>query len=115
MEVKIYRRSPSSKPVKAPNIQIGDEELDANFDVKGQPEELIRTLLTLPVVREKLLEVQSLDLKVGEARLYQEKVGIEKNEEQLLALFDLMASLADELDQMPARNRPRLLEKSPNG
>ncbi len=82
------------------DIQAGDEALDQRYMIKGQPENLVLSVLQSYDLRQRLLEAPSLYLHVHGQQVYYEKRGFERNENNLIALFDLMNSLAAAVERL---------------
>ena len=88
------------KLLGAKEIQTGDEALDQRYIIKGQPENMIASLLQSYDLRQKLVEAPSLHIKVQGQEIYYEKRGFNKDENNLIALLDLMTSLAGGIDRL---------------
>ena len=82
------------------DIQTGDEALDQRYVIKGQPENLIFTLLQSYDLRQKLIEAPALNIRVQGQEIYYEKSGINKDENNLIALFELFTSLASGIERL---------------
>jgi hypothetical protein len=76
------------------DIHTGDEALDQRYVIRGQPEDQVTRLLLSYDLRQKLIEAPALHVKINGQEIYYEKSGVETNEDTLLALFDLLTSLA---------------------
>ncbi len=87
------------KRLGAQDIQIGDPELDQRLIIKGQPEEKVKHVLASAAVRQPLLSVSSLDVQLAGSEIRYKKPGVERDEECLRNVFDLMAALAAEVEQ----------------
>jgi hypothetical protein len=81
-------------------IQTGDEALDQRYIIKGQPENMVISLLQSYDVRQKLVEAPSLHIKVQGQEIYYEKRGFNGDENNLIALFDLMTGLAGGIEHL---------------
>ena len=103
IEMEIYTEGLFSKIGKLlgmKEIQTGDEVLDQRYIIKGQPENGIAGLLASYDVRQKLAEAPALHIKVHGQEIYYEKRGFAKDENNLIALFDLITSLASGIDRL---------------
>jgi hypothetical protein len=105
----LYEESVFSKIGKlfgAQDIQIGDEEIDRRFMIKGQPESVIVSLIATSGLRQKLLEARSLNLEMDGRELYFEEQGVEMDVNYLRFLFDLLSDMAEAIERaggiMPA-------------
>lgn len=92
--------SPLGKALGVQDIQVGDAELDRRFMIKGQPEDVIVSLLTFGGLRDKLLQARSLNLKVEGQELHFEKRGVESDVDRLQFLFDLLSELAEAIERV---------------
>jgi hypothetical protein len=109
-QFKIFRRSVLSdlgKLLGMQDIAVGDPYFDEEFVIKGNSEDKVRDLFANPKIR-KLIQAQSkirLEVKDSEGWLFPEDVdelhfevvGVIKEVERLKALFDLFATVLDEL------------------
>lgn len=103
IEMMIYTEGLFSKIGKLlgmKEMQTGDEALDQRYIIKGQPENMIASLLASYDVRQKLVEAPALHIKVQGQEVYYEKRGFAKDENNLIALFDLITSLASGIDRL---------------
>lgn len=82
------------------DIQTGDEALDQRYIIKGQPQNLVMSVLQSFDLRQRLLEAPSLYIQVKGQQVYYEKRGFDHNENNLIALFDLMTSLAGGVERL---------------
>lgn len=101
----LYEESIFSKIGKffgAQDIQVGDEEIDRRFIIKGRPEDSVVRLLNSIGLRQKLLEARSLNLEVDGRELHFEKVGVELNVDYLQFLFDLLGDMAATVERLDA-------------
>jgi hypothetical protein len=80
------------------DIQMGDEEIDHRFMIKGQPEEGVRRLLTSAAVRQRLLAAPWVNLELEGKSIRYERQGVEKNSERLHSLIELLSELAAAVD-----------------
>jgi hypothetical protein len=99
----LYEESVFSKIGKlfgAQDIQVGDEEIDRRFMIKGQPEDSVTRLLTPISLRQKLLEARSVNLEVDGRELHFEKKGEESDVNYLQFLFDLLSDLAEAVERI---------------
>jgi hypothetical protein len=79
-------------------IETGDQELDARFVIKGQPENDILRLLMQGNLRQKLLETPALNIKLKDSALVYERRGQQMDGEYLQVLFSLLSDLADRVE-----------------
>jgi hypothetical protein len=105
----LYEESVFSKIGKlfgAQDIQIGDEEIDRRFMIKGQPESVIVSLIATSGLHQKLLKARSLNLEMDGRELYFEEQGVEMDVNYLRFLFDLLSDMAEAIERaggiMPA-------------
>jgi hypothetical protein len=109
LTLAIYDENVLSKVGKAlgmQDIQVGDDELDRRFTIKGQPEPVIAGLLTSIGLRQKLLEARSLHVDVKDRELHFEQRGAESNADHLQFLFDLLSDLAEAVDRAGGAQAP---------
>ena len=103
LELDIYTEGLFSKIGKVfgmKEIQTGDEALDQRYIIKGQPEPMIASLLQSYDLRQKLVEAPTLHIKVQGQEIYYEKRGFIRDENNLIALLDLITSLAGGIDRL---------------
>ena len=103
LELDIYTEglfSRIGKIMGMKEIQTGDEGIDDRYIIRGQPEEMVLRLLQNYDVRQKLVEAPSLRIKVRGAEIHYEKRGFIKDENTLVALFELMTSLARGIERL---------------
>ena len=109
----IYRRSVFSwigKLFGAQDVEVGDSFFDDEFIVQGEPEHLVRSLLTNGAIRQLIQDQPNIHFQVkgdegwfnksfpeGVDELYFEVVGVIKDKERLKSLFDLFSLVLDEL------------------
>ena len=92
------------------DIEIGDAFFDDEFIIQGEPEHLVSRLLSNVAVRQLIQSQPDIHFQVkdddgwfkskfpeGVDELYFEVVGVIKDRERLKNLFDLFASVLDEL------------------
>jgi hypothetical protein len=82
------------------DIQVGDEELDRRFVIKGQPEAAIVNLLTFGGLRQSLLQARSLNINVEGQHVRFEKKGGESDVDYIQFLFDLLSELAAAVERI---------------
>jgi hypothetical protein len=109
----IYRQSVLSnlgKILGMQDIEVGDPQFDEAFVIKGNNESKVRDLFANPKIRQ-LIQVQPkirLDVKDGEGwfgpkfpenvdELHFEVLGVIKDVERLIELFQLFAAMLDQL------------------
>ena len=88
------------KRLGAQDIQTGDPEIDQRLVIKGQPEEMVRRVLTSGSLRQQLLSASSLDLTLENGEIRYRKPGVERDGERLRSTFDLLSALAKEVEQL---------------
>ena len=109
----IYRKSVFSdlcKLLGMQNIEIGDPEFDEAFVIKGNDEERVRALFANSKIRQMIQDQPKIRLEVKDSEgwfgpkfpenvdeLFFQVVGVIKDVERLKALFDLFASVLDQL------------------
>ena len=110
---KIYRRNIFSgigKLFGVQDVEVGDAFFDDEFIVQGEPEHLVRSLLTNGMIRQLIQNQKDIHFEVkddegwfsekfpeGVDELYFEVVGIIKDKDRLKNLFDLFSLVLDEL------------------
>jgi len=109
----IYRRNIFSgigKIFGMKDIEVGDAFFDDQFIIQGEPEHLVRSLLTNGMIRQLIQNQKDIHFQVkddegwfkskfpeGVDELYFEVVGVIKDGERLKNLFDLFSLVLDEL------------------
>jgi len=99
--------SPIAKALGAEDIRLGDEEVDRRFLIQSRPATFAAELFTSRELRQRLLQIRALHLVAvngTELRFEQVEVGIEKDVDYLLSLFDLLSDLAEQLEHEPGRS-----------
>ncbi|HKI55000.1 MAG TPA: hypothetical protein VJ987_12810 [Anaerolineales bacterium] len=112
-QFNIYRKNIFSgigKMFGGQDIEVGDAFFDDQFIIKGEPEHLVRSLLTNGMIRHLIQEQKDIHFQVkdddgwfksrfpeGVDELYFEVVGVIKDRERLKKLFDLFSLVLDEL------------------
>jgi len=110
---KIYRRNIFSgigKLFSVEDVEVGDAFFDDEFIVQGEPEHLVRSLLTNGMIRQLIQNQKDIHFEIkddegwfsekfpeGVDELYFEVVGIIKDKDRLKNLFDLFSLVLDEL------------------
>jgi len=101
LSLAIYDENVFSKIGKAlgmQDVQVGDEDLDRRFIIRGQPEHVIASLLTSSSLRQKLPEARSVHVEVKGQELRFEQRGAESNADYAQFLFDLLSDLVEAVD-----------------
>ena len=109
----IYRKNAFSwigKLFGVSDIEIGDSLFDDEFIIQGDPEHMVRTLLTNSEIRQLIqsqpdIHLQSKDddgwfkerFPEGVDELYFQVVGVIRDKERLKQLFNLFAAVLDQL------------------
>lgn len=109
----IYRKNAFSwigKLFGVSDIEIGDSFFDDEFIIQGEPEHMVRTLLTNSEIRQLIqsqpdIHLQSKDddgwfkerFPEGVDELYFQVVGVIRDKERLKQLFNLFAAVLDQL------------------
>jgi len=109
----IYRKnifSGISKMFGVQDVEVGDAFFDDQFIIQGEPEHLVRSLLTNSMIRQLIQKQKNIHFQIkddeglfgkkfpeGVDELYFEVVGIIKDKERLKDLFDLFMLVLDEL------------------
>jgi hypothetical protein len=88
------------KRVGAQDIETGDPELDQRLVIRGQPEEAVKRVLTSAALRQPLLSISPLDLRLENGEIRYKKSGMEKDKERLRGVFDLLSGLAAETERL---------------
>ncbi len=102
LNLAIYTEGLFSKVGKAlgmKEIQTGDEAIDRRYIIKGQPETTIAGLLMSYDLRQRLIEAPSFNARIEGLNVCYDHTGVELDENKLLALFDLLTSLATAIDR----------------
>lgn len=110
---KIYRKNVFSgigKLFGVQDVEVGDAFFDDQFVVQGEPEHLVRSLLTNGMIRQLIQNQRNIHFQIkddeglfkkkfpqGVDELYFEVVGVIKDRGRLKSLFDLFALVLDEL------------------
>jgi hypothetical protein len=118
---KIFRRSVLSdlgKLLGMQDIEVGDPEFDEAFVIKGNDEETVRDLFANPKIRQVIQAQPRIRLEVkdsegwfgprfpeGVDELHFEVLGVIKDVEGLKALFDLFATVLDQLCRIGSAHR----------
>jgi hypothetical protein len=92
------------------DIEVGDSFFDDQFIIQGEPEHLVRSLLTNGMIRQLIQGQKDIHFQVksdegwfkkdfpeGVDELYFEVVGVIKDRERLKSLFDLFSQVLDQL------------------
>lgn len=109
----IYRRNVFSwigKLFGVRDIEIGDSFFDDEFIIQGEPEHMVRTLLTNSEIRQLIQSQPDIHFQVkdddgwfkerfpeGVDELYFQVVGVIREKERLKQLFNLFAAVLDHL------------------
>ena len=109
----IYRKNAFSwigKLFGVSDIEIGDSFFDDEFIIQGEPEHMIRTLLTNSEIRQLIQSQPDIHLQVKDDdgwfkerfpedvdELYFQVVGVIRDKERLKQLFNLFAAVLDQL------------------
>jgi len=109
----IYRKNVFSgigKLFGVKDIEVGDAYFDDEFIIQGEPEHLVRSMLTNAMIRQLIQVQKDIHFQIkndeglfkkkfpeGVDELYFEVVGVIKDMERLKSLFDLFSLVLDEL------------------
>ena len=85
------------------DIQIGDDEFDRRFMIKGQPEEDVTRLLNDSTLRTKIMAARSLNIEVDGRELHFEERYVNLDLDYTQSLFDLLTDIAVGVEQIEAR------------
>jgi hypothetical protein len=88
------------KQIGGQDIQTGNDPIDKRFIIRGQPEVKILQLLNSNNLQQKLLSIQFLMIEVIGGEIRYEQHIFEKNASRLQRLFDLLCTLAEEVDKI---------------
>jgi hypothetical protein len=102
LSMSIHQEGLMSKIGKAfgvQDIQLGDEELDQRFIIKGQPESDVRRVFASLGMRQRLLEAPELHADVIGQVIRHEKRGYESDPNTLIALLDVLCAMANAIDR----------------
>jgi len=109
----IYRKNIFSgigKMLGKQDVEVGDSFFDDQFIIQGEPEHLVRSLLTNGMIRQLIQNQKDIHFQIkddegwfkkrfpeGVDELHFEVVGVIKDRERLKSLFDLFSLVLDEL------------------
>lgn len=109
----IYRKgffSELGKLMGTQDVEVGDYDFDEAFIIKGNDEDGVRALFTDPKIRQMIQDQSQIRLKVKDSEgwfgprfpedvdeLLFQVVGVIKDVERLKALFNLFATVLDQL------------------
>lgn len=109
----IYRKSVFSwlgRLFGVKDVDVGDAFFDDQFIIQGEPEHLVRSLLTNAKIRQLIQEQKDIHFEIkddeglfrksfpeGVDMLYFQVVGVIKDKDRLKSLFDLFALVLDQL------------------
>jgi hypothetical protein len=109
----IYRKSVFSwigKLFGTQDVEVGDAFFDDQFIIQGEPEHLVRSLLTNERIRQLIYDQKDIHFEIkddeglfkksfpeGVDMLYFQVVGVIKDKDRLKSLFDLFALVLDQL------------------
>lgn len=109
----IYRKSVFSwlgRLFGVKDVEVGDAFFDDQFIIQGEPEHLVRSLLTNAKIRQLIQEQKDIHFEIkddeglfrksfpeGVDMLYFQVVGVIKDKDRLKSLFDLFALVLDQL------------------
>ena len=88
------------KLVGMKDIQVGDEEFDRRFFIRGAPEMAVQRLLANSSLRQKLIETRSVNIEVKDRAVRYTRQGFESNPDTLLSLFDLLSEIAVNVERL---------------
>lgn len=110
---KIYRKNVFSgigKLFGVQDVEVGDAFFDDQFIIQGEPEHLVRSLLTNSAIRQLIQEQKDIHFEIkddeglfrksfpeGVDMLYFQVVGVIKDKDRLKSLFDLFSLVLDQL------------------
>lgn len=110
---KIYRKNVFSgigKLFGVQDVEVGDAFFDDQFIIQGEPEHLVRSLLTNGAIRQLIQDQKDIHFEIkddeglfrksfpeGVDMLYFQVVGVIKDRERLKSLFDLFSLVLDQL------------------
>ena len=101
LSMKVYQETVFSKVGKllgGQDIQIGNEQFDQRYIIRGQPEMDVVLLLSSIGLQQKLLQDRTFNFDLKGSELYFEKRGIERNVDQLQRVFDLLCDIAEAVE-----------------
>jgi hypothetical protein len=87
------------KALGVQEIQMGDDEVDQRFEIKGQPENEVKRVLSSLGMRQRLLEAPELHIHIKDQAIRHEKRGFETDPNTLIALLDVLCALANAIDR----------------
>ena len=87
------------KVLGAVDIQVGDAEIDRRFTIKGQPQEVVLTIVSSETLRQRLLSLRQIDLRVQGTTIRYEHPGVEKDVQRLRDLVDLLSEFASAVER----------------
>lgn len=80
------------------DVRTGDETVDKRFIIKSQPEEFALRLFTSPGLRERLLQIQPINLTIKDNELTFEQRGMLSDVDRLQFLLHVLTEVAEHVD-----------------
>ncbi len=99
----LYRESVFTKIGRAfgvQDIEVYDSELDAYLSIKGEPQDLVRRLMMMTDVRQRLLAAKEIYIELEGKILHTRRTGIDRDPVRLKQTLDLLSALAEGVDRL---------------
>jgi hypothetical protein len=81
-------------------VRTGDRRFDRRFRIRSRPQEFAASVLALPELRQRLLDVKG-SIRMYKNELYYEQPWIEADAQRLRFLINLLYDLAEAAEQVP--------------
>jgi hypothetical protein len=92
-----------SKFLGMQDIQIGDDEFDRRFMIKGRPEDNVMRLLGDSALHTKIMDARSFNVEVDGRELHFEERYVNLDLDYVQSLFDLLTDIAVGVEQIEAK------------
>lgn len=80
------------------DVRTGDEAVDKRFIIKSQPETFASTLFASASLRERLLQIQPINLTVNDNELTFEQRGVLSDIDRVKFLLHVLTDLAEQVE-----------------
>lgn len=81
------------------DVQVGDEDIDRRFRIKSKPETFAAKVMLNSQLRGQLLEARQLNVEADGREITFEQLGLLTETDYLKFIFDLLSSLADQVER----------------
>ncbi len=92
-----------SKFLGMQDIQVGDDEFDRRFMIKGRPEDNVMRLLGDSALHTKIMDARSFNVEVDGRELHFEERYVNLDLDYVQSLFDLLTDIAVGVEQIEAK------------